>query len=59
MDPNIQYDSTTQRLVNSAKANRISYRVVVQGDEDKAPKENNRLTIVVTSDGKFVKKYYG
>lgn len=62
----IKYDSKTERKINSAKSNRIEYRVIVQSMEGKYPecpsneqKNYRRLTIVVDKNGNFIKDYYG
>ncbi len=53
-----KYDTTVAGKVNFAKANRLDYIIVVQGQKP-VDKKTGRLTIIVTKEGKFVKSYYG
>jgi hypothetical protein len=55
-----KYDSTVALKLNFAKAKRLDYRIVTQGQLPKdAAKNYSRFNIVVTEKGKFVSTYYG
>lgn len=58
-DPS-KYDPIVSRKVNSAKANRIEYCIVLNGHQP-PPKigHDHRMVIVVNDQGGFVKTYYG
>lgn len=55
----LNYDNTVSRKVNSAKANRMDYCIVSEGEkpETKSGTEH-RLVIVVSKAGNLIKTYY-
>lgn len=55
-----KYDTTVVRKINAAKSNRLEYRIIVIGSDDKNVIPNNqRITIVVDENGRYISSYYG
>jgi hypothetical protein len=55
----IDYNTSVLAKINYAKSHRIDYRIVVRGADIEDKSKNNRLTIVIDTNGRLILTYYG
>jgi hypothetical protein len=52
-------DAKVRKEMNMANGQGFKHRVIVSGKDEETKEDYQRVTIVTTAEGKYIKKYFG